>query len=55
MNYENMPTDIQYKNDLRKERIFYEELLEILENEEYDRLKKKLKTELERVEASLQD
>lgn len=50
-----MPTDNQFKDDLRKERILYKELLENLNNKEYERLKKKLETELERVEASLQD
>lgn len=50
-----MPTDNQFKNDLRKELIFLKELLEHLDNQEYDRLKKKLTTNIERVEQSLQD
>lgn len=29
-----MPTDIQYKDELRKERIMYQEYLELLENGE---------------------
>ena len=50
-----MPTDNQFKDDLRKELIFLEELLEYLDNEEYDRLRKKIKTNIDRVETSLQD
>lgn len=33
-----MPTDIQYKDELRKERIMYQEYLELLENGKYNRL-----------------
>ena len=36
----NMPTDIQFKDDLRKEEIRIENELELLENKEYDKLKK---------------
>ena len=49
----NMPTDIQFKDDLRKEEIRIE--LELLENKEYDKLKKKLERDLKRVRESLQD
>ena len=38
----NMPTDIQFKDDLRKEEIRIENELELLENKEYDNLKKKI-------------
>ena len=37
-----MPTDIQFKDELRKEEIRIEYELELLENKEYDKLKKKL-------------
>ena len=51
----NMPTDIQFKDDLRKEGIRIENELELLENKEYDKLKKKLERDLKRVRESLQD
>ena len=51
----NMPTDIQFKDDLRKEEIQIENELELLENKEYDKLKKKLERDLKRVRESLQD
>ncbi len=51
----NMPIDIQFKDDLRKEEIRIENELELLENKEYDKLKKKLERDLKRVRESLQD
>ena len=51
----NMRTDIQFKDDLRKEEIRIENELELLENKEYDKLKKKLERDLKRVRESLQD
>ena len=51
----NMPTDIQFKDDLRKEEIRIENELELLENKEYDKLKKKLELDLKRVRERLQD
>ena len=45
-----MPTDIQFKDDLRKE-----ELLSLLKNQEYEKLQKKLERDLKRVRESLQD
>ena len=51
----NMPTDIQVQDDLRKEEIRIENELELLENKEYDKLKKKLERDLKRVRESLQD
>ena len=51
----NMSTDIQFKDDLRKEEIRIENELELLENKEYDKLKKKLERDLKRVRESLQD
>ena len=44
-----MPTDIQFKDELRKEEIKLEEQIEMLKNKEYD------KRELKRVRESLQD
>jgi hypothetical protein len=50
-----MPTDIQFKDDLRKEEIRIEEELELLNNKEYVKLQKKLERDLKRVRESLQD
>lgn len=50
-----MPTDVQFKDELRKEEIRIEDELEMLENEEYEKLKKKLERDLKRVRESLQD
>lgn len=50
-----MPTDIQFKDELRKEEIRIEDELELLENEEYSKLKRKLERDLKRVRDSLQD
>ena len=50
-----MPTDIQFKDDLRKEEIKLEELLSLLKNQEYEKLQKKLERDLKRVRESLQD
>ena len=50
-----MPTDIQFKDELRKEKIRIEDEIELLENKEYEKLKKKLERDLNRVKESLQD
>ena len=50
-----MPTDIQFKDDLRKEEIRIEDELELLANKEYDKLKKKLELDLKSVKESFQD
>lgn len=50
-----MPTDIQFKDDLRKELMMYEDYLELLENEEFEKLKKKFKNNIKRINESLQD
>ena len=50
-----VPTDIQFKDDLRKEEIKLEELLNLLKNQEYEKLQKKLERDLKRVRESLQD
>lgn len=50
-----MPTDLQYKDELRKEEIRIESELEMLSNKNYEQLEKKLKRDLERVRKTLQD
>ncbi len=50
-----MPSDLQYKDELRKEEIRIENELEMLEKKEYAQLEKKLKRDLERIRESLQD
>lgn len=47
-----VPTDIQFKDDLRKEEIKLEELLNLLKNQEYEKLQKKLERDLKRVRES---
>jgi hypothetical protein len=51
----NMPTDIQFKHELRKELTELERKLELLENGEYEKLKKEYLKEIENIQASLQD
>ena len=41
-----MPTDIQFKDDLRKELIMYEDYLDLLKNGEIEKLKKSLRITL---------
>lgn len=48
-------THLQYKDGLRKEEIEIEQEIELLENKEYDKLKKKLERDLKRVRDSLRD
>ena len=50
-----MTTYIQFKYELRKEEIRIENEIEMLDNKEYDKLKKKLERDLKRVRDSLQD
>lgn len=50
-----MSTDNQFKDDLRKELIYNKELLEYLENQDYERLRRKITVNIERIEQSLQD
>ena len=50
-----MPTDIQFKDELRKEQIRIEDELELLKNKEYEKLQKKLERDLKRIQESLQD
>lgn len=49
------PTDIQFKDELRKEEIRIENELELLRNKEYEKLERKLERDLKRVRESLQD
>ena len=49
-----MPTDIQFKDELRKERIRIEDELEMLHQKEYDLLERKLERDLARVNEGLQ-
>lgn len=52
---EQMSTDIQFKDELRKEKIRIEDELELLKNKEYEKLQRKLERDLNRVNESLQD
>lgn len=50
-----MPTDVQYKDELRKDKLKVEEQIELLKSKEYERLLKKLEKDLARINESLQD
>lgn len=50
-----MPTDIQFKDDLRKELMMYEDYLDLLESGNTEKLKKKFKDNIKRINESLQD
>lgn len=54
-NMDEMMTDLQFKDNLRKELIMYKEYLELLEEGNTDKLKKKFQDNITRIEASLQD
>lgn len=49
-----MPTDLQYKDELRKERIRIEDELEMLRSKEYERLERKLERDLTRVNEGIE-
>lgn len=49
-----MPTDIQFKDELRKERIRIEDELELLRNKNYAQLERKLERDLQRVNDGLE-
>ena len=53
-NMDEMMTDLQFKDNLRKELIMYKEYLELLEEGNTDKLKKKFQDNITRIEASLQ-
>ncbi len=50
-----MPTDIQYKDELRKELLIYKDYLQLLKDGEIEKLQKKFEDNLDRINASLQD
>ena len=52
---EYMPTDIQFKYELRRQLTELQRKLELLENEEYEKLKREYLKEIEDIETSLQD
>lgn len=55
MLYSDMPTDIQFKHELRRQLTDLKNKLELLENQEYEKLKKLFENEIADIEASLQD
>ncbi len=48
-----MPTDIQYKDSLRKDLIIYKDWLKLLKSGETEKLTKELQAQIDRIEASL--
>lgn len=50
-----MPTDVQFKHELRKQLTEIKRKLEMLRNKEYDKLEKEYLNEIENIEQSLQD
>lgn len=51
-----MPTtDLQYKDDLRKQRDDWQEIIEYINNNELEKAKKKAEKILNRINESLQD
>ena len=52
---EYMPTDIQFKYELRKHLTELERKLELLQNKEYEKLEKEYLKEIDDVKTSLQD
>lgn len=48
-------TDIQFKDDLRKELIIYEKWLKLLDNKNTEEVKQELQAQIDRIKASLQD
>lgn len=50
-----MPADVQFKYELRKRLTELGRKLELLENKEYEKLKKEYLKEIENIQASLQD
>ncbi|MGN0513698.1 MAG: hypothetical protein ACI4GD_05415 [Lachnospiraceae bacterium] len=55
MSNEYMPTDIQFKYELRKHLTDLQRKLELLKNKEYEKLEKEYLKEIEDIETSLQD
>ena len=52
---EYMPTDIQFKYELRKHLTELERKLELLQNKEYEKLEKEYLNEIDDIKTSLQD
>ena len=50
-----MSTDIQFKHELRKQLTDLQRKLNLLEYQEYDKLKQEYLHEIENIQASLQD
>lgn len=50
-----MPTDIQFKYELRKHLTELERKLELLQNKEYEKLEKEYLKEIDDIKTSLQD
>lgn len=48
-------SDIQFKDELRKELIMYNNYMELLENGKYEKLKKLFQANIDRINLSLQD
>lgn len=48
-------TDLQYKDELRKELDILERRLELLKSQRYDELQKEFETDINRINKSLQD
>ena len=50
-----MPTDIQFKYELRKQLTDMKRKLEMLQNKEYEKLEREYLKEIDDIETSLQD
>lgn len=50
-----MPTDIQFKYELRRELAEVTEELQLLQNKEYDRLEQRYLQKIQDIESSLRD
>ena len=50
-----MPTDVQFKHELRKQLTEIKRKLELLKSKEYEKLEKEYLEEIENIEKSLQD
>ena len=50
-----MPTDVQFKYELRKHLTELERKIELLRNEEYEKLEKEYLKEIQDIQTSLED
>lgn len=48
-------TDIQFKNDLRKELLVYKQMLKLIDTDNIDELRQLIQDNIERINAALQD